>query len=105
MPLGEAVQGSLRPTQRITWTDAAGVPLDITGATLSGTIAPAGGAPRAITGALVVVDGAAGIFDWQYSAADVIDAGQFTVQFTAVFPGNPTPARTRRAGFEILLSQ
>jgi hypothetical protein len=45
-----------------------------------------------------VVDGAAGVFEWQYSAADVIDAGQFTVQFTAVFPGNPTPARLGRHG-------
>lgn len=105
MPLGEAVQGSLRPTQRITWTDAAGVPLDLTGATLTGTIAAVGGAARAITGNLIVIDGAAGLFEWQYSAADVNEAGQFTVQFTAVFPSNPTPARTRRASFKVLSSQ
>lgn len=104
MSLAAAVQFSVRPAQRITWTDGAGTALDITGATMTGYIQPSSGAARAITGALTVIDGAAGIFEWQYSAADVAEAGKFEVTFVATFPSGPTPGRTRRTAFEVFSS-
>jgi len=105
MPLGEAVQGSVRPAQSITWTDADGTPIDLTGATITGTMRKIGDdTTRAITGALTVTDGAAGRFTWQYDAADVATAGSYEAQFTATYDTGPTPAPTRRERFDILPS-
>jgi len=105
MALGEAVQGSVRPAQSITWTDADGTPIDLTGATIAGTMRSiANNVTAVITGDLTVTDGAAGRFTWQYSAADVSIAGTYEAQFTATYPSGPTPARTRRERFEILPS-
>lgn len=105
MPLGEAVQGSVRPAQSITWTDADGTAIDLTGATITGTMRAIGAdTTRDITGDLTVTDGAGGRFTWQYDAADVATAGSYEVQFTAAYDEAPTPARTRRERFEILPS-
>ena len=51
-----------------------------------------------------ITDGAAGLFTWQYDAADVATAGSYEAQFTATYDTGPTPARTRRERFDILPS-
>lgn len=94
MAIPSAVHGGKRPSPLLTWSDQDGDALDLTGATLSGTITDAAGNSRAISGALTVVTAASGIFRWDYSTADVATVGAFVVQFSASFGSNPTPART-----------
>lgn len=95
MALAAAVAGAVRPSQTITWLRDDGEPEVLTGATLTGKIRnPSTGTTRAIAGSLVIVNGAAGQFRWDYDPADVADAGEQQVQFTASFASNPTPART-----------
>jgi hypothetical protein len=66
--------------------------MDLTGATLSGTVRSEDGVVRAIDGALTVTDAAAGVFVWEYGEDDVGTAGRFTVQFIATFATGPSPA-------------
>lgn len=95
MALADAVQNATRPSQVITWTRADDTPENLTGATLTGRIRNANtGVTRDIVGTLIVTVGASGVFAWAYVLADVADAGQFNVQFTATFGSSPTPART-----------
>lgn len=102
MALADAVQGATRPTQLITWTQADNTAMDLTGATLSGRIKNlATGESRDITGALVLADPAQGKFTWAYSPADVAEAGQFEVQFTAAYAAEPSPARTFKAAWTV----
>lgn len=89
--LARAMQGAPGSFQQIAWTKS-GAPLDLTGATLSGTIRPRFGPAREITGTLTVADDpTTGSFIWLYSGADVQDAGEAHVQFTATYD-----ARTER---------
>lgn len=96
MALPDAVQDGLRPSPLITWLqDGTTTPEVLTGALLSGTITAGLGSSRvvrAITGTLTVTDGAAGVFRWDLSAADVADAGDLEVQFSAAFASGQTPA-------------
>ena len=86
MALSNAVAGARHTSQRITWTDGDGDPLNLIGATLTGRIkSQDGGAAAAIAGTLTIVDGAAGIFDWTYGTTDVATAGAYHVQFTATY--------------------
>lgn len=95
MALAAAVKGGLRPSQIVTWQQDSGAVLDITGATLTGTITNrSSSVTRAIAGTLNVTDGAAGQFKWDYAAGDVDTAGEFDVQFDAAFATGQTPART-----------
>ncbi len=95
MALAAAVQGALRPEQQITWTDADGDAVDLTGATITARIRNLlSGVTVNSTGSFTVVDAANGIFIWSYSSADVATAGQFAVQFTASYGTPPTPERT-----------
>jgi hypothetical protein len=98
MAMPNAVQGGTRPSLLITWLqDGTTTPEVLTSATLTGTIGNAiggGGTVRAITGTLTVTSGAAGIFRWDLSAADVASAGTFEVQFSAAFGSGQTPAKT-----------
>jgi hypothetical protein len=96
MGLANAVKGSLRPSQSITWTrEGLNTPEPLTGATLTGQLRNSDTqVTRAIAGTLTVTDGANGVFTWAYDAADVAEAGLFDVQFTAAFGTSPTPART-----------
>lgn len=95
MALANAVQGARRPSQAIIWQREGGGVEDLTGATLSGSLRHrATGGTRTIAGALTVTDGAAGVFRWDYAAADVADSGDYDVQFTAAFAAGATPART-----------
>lgn len=95
MALAAAVQGALRPEQQITWTDADGDAVDLTGATIMARIRNlSSGVSVDSTGSFTAVDAAGGIFIWSYSSADVATAGQFVVQFTASYATPPTPERT-----------
>lgn len=86
MALSNAVQGARHTSQRITWLDCEGDAQDLTGATITGKKRnTATGVSSAITGTLVAVTPASGIFDWTYSAADVLTAGKFEVQFLATY--------------------
>lgn len=54
-----------------------------------------GGVVRAIAGDLDITQATSGIFTWTYDAADVADAGEFDVQFTATWDAPAlSPART-----------
>lgn len=86
MALSNAVQAARHTTQRITWADADGDPLNLTGATITARLLDlATGQARAATGALEVLDADAGLFTWSYGAEDVATAGAFNVQFVATF--------------------
>ncbi len=90
-----AVQGATRPPPVIQWTREGAGAEDLSGATLAGKIrSRATNETRPIAGALTVVDGAAGMLRWDYDAADVAQAGNFDVQFTASFAAGASPART-----------
>lgn len=102
MELADASQGSRRPGQSLTWLDASGVPVNLTGATVTGAIrSRKTGTARAITGTLTVTDAASGVFTWAYSEADVADAGDFDVQFTAAYSAGVTPAKTFVAAWRV----
>ena len=102
MALAAAVQGARRPAQAITWKREDGSAEDLTGATLTGHIRNrATGTTRAIAGPLTVTDGTAGVFRWDYAAADVAEAGRFDVQFVAAFTAGLSPARTFVAQWEV----
>lgn len=94
MAIPNAVQGGKRPSPLLTWTDLDGDALDLTGATITGTITNEHGESRAITGALTVVTADEGVFRWDYSTADVATKGTFNVQFSAAFGVSPTPSKT-----------
>jgi hypothetical protein len=83
--LAYAVQGATGTSQSIIWTQADGTVLDLSGATITGTIRPRWGSARAIAGTLTVTDAAAGTFEWTYAIADLTDAGDHLVQFTATY--------------------
>jgi hypothetical protein len=93
MALPTVVAGGLRPALMITWRLDDGTALDLTGATLSGTITTRAGVTRAIEGVLSVTDPINGWFSWAVTAADVVE-GRYKVQLTATFPTGPSPAKT-----------
>jgi hypothetical protein len=106
MALPNAVAGATYLPATISWQDDGGTPIDLTGATLSGTIeAWLDGSRREITGDLTISDPAAGVFQWDYSEEDVGTAGMYWVQFSADFGGEVhKSSRTSwkvEAGYEI----
>ena len=104
--IDSAVQGSVRPSLEITWADEDGVSMNLTNATVTGTIrANATGAVRAIAGDITVTDAEAGVFRWDLDAADVATAGQFRVQFEATYSVGQTPARSVPAAWRVVASQ
>jgi hypothetical protein len=95
MALAAAVKGGLRPSQTITWAPEDGSDIDLTAATMTGTITNrVTGVTRAIAGVVTVTSGTAGQFRWDYAAGDVSEKGEFDVQFDAAFGTAPTPARS-----------
>lgn len=101
--LAAAIQGALRPTQQITWLDGEGLAVNLTDATISGVIRNrASGAARLVAGDLDITQATHGIFTWTYDEADVADAGQFDVQFTAAWDAPAlSPARTFTATWTV----
>jgi hypothetical protein len=93
--LADAIQGARRPGQTIAWTDKDGRPFSLVGATISARIRnQATGEVRASDGSFDIIDAVNGMFVWNYSEADVSEAGVFEVQFTATFGAGLSPART-----------
>lgn len=95
MALAAAIQGAKRPTQTITWIDADGDAVDLTGATITARIRNYSSRVTVDSdGTFEVTDGPNGEFTWAYSSDDVAAAGLFEVQFTAAYGSQPTPAKT-----------
>lgn len=107
MSLGTWVEGALRPSPLITWyQDGTETPEDLTGATITGTIRNRhSGVVRPIAGTFTVTDGAAGEFRWDLDAADVAEAGQFSVQFAASFASGASPAISFATEWAIVQAQ
>lgn len=88
MALATAVKNSRHSPQIITWSPV----VDLTGATLTGTIRPMYGATQSIDGDLEIYgDGENGQVSWTYGANDVAAAasgGVFIVKLTATFGVN-----------------
>lgn len=104
MSLANAVQGATRPSQLITWLQDDGSPLDLSDAVITATIYhPDANTERAAAGLIVVTDGPAGQFRWDYDPADVAEAGDHEVQFTAEFSAEPSPAKSYRMPWYIAL--
>lgn len=78
----------------LTWLRESGDPEDLTGATMTGTITDRAGTSRPIAGALTVLDGPAGTFEWAFAAADLAQPGTYTIQFAAAFNTPPSPAKS-----------
>lgn len=94
MSLPDRVQGALRPSILISWYKGA-TPEDLTDATITGTIFNKYTCEvRAIAGTLTLIDADGGQFRWDLDAADVAEAGNFEVQFTAQYPSPPTPGKS-----------
>jgi hypothetical protein len=83
MALADAVKGSLRNGQTITWVP----PLDLTGATITATLRDLfDDTERAVAGSLTgTANDAGGEFHWAYDTADVVRVGSYRVKFLAEF--------------------
>lgn len=90
MALADAIQNARYAAQQITWTDADGNGVDLTGATVTGFIQDANGRIQAIDGTLALVTAASGIFSWTYGSNDVATPGDYLVQFVATYGGGQT---------------
>lgn len=95
--------GALRPSMLIVWTrENSEGPEDLTGATLTGTITDKHGQERPIAGDLSVdAPATAGRFTWELAPADVATEGSYTVEITASFATEPSPAKSFAADWEI----
>jgi hypothetical protein len=95
MALPDAVQGATRPQYQLTWVDADGDAVDLTGATVTVRIRDRSTYTTTATGGTVTLTTAAsGIFTWTPGAADVATAGVYDVQFSAAYSTPPSPERT-----------
>lgn len=103
MALADGIQGSVRPSQTITWMRDEYEAENLTGATITGKIIGdgVGATSRDIAGTLTVIDGANGEFRWDYDEDDVATAGNFLVQFTATFASGLTPAKTKTVKWKV----
>lgn len=104
--LAPAIQNATRPSQIITWTRGDNSPENLTNAVITGKIYDANtNISRAVTGDLSITTAASGVFTWAYSAADVLTAGAFEVQFTATFSLAPTVAKTLSERWHVLVAR
>ena len=101
MALVAAVAGGKRPSQTITWSDADGNALDLTGATITARIERSGTA-TASDGTFTITNATGGVFRWDYSSTDIGTQGRHRVQFTATFGSEPSPAISQYADWEVL---
>jgi len=99
----QQAQGALRPGRVIVWLRDDDTPENLTNATITGVLrSRTTGAPRAIAGEFIIVDGAAGTFAWTFDAQDVAEADYYDVQFSASFPSSSeTPAKTFTALWQV----
>lgn len=82
-----AVQGATKAPLQLTWTDATGAAVNLTGAELTAVMTQDRVTVRAVTGTLALVTAASGIFSWDFSDADLATPGVWEVQFTATISG------------------
>ena len=100
--LAYAIKGAQRPSQIITWLDADGDAVNLSGATITGKlVSMATGTITDIAGDLTVTNGIVGEFTWTYDAADVAMSGKFKAQFTAAYLSGATPGRTIISDWEV----
>jgi len=87
MGLADAVQGARHIAQQIGWQDELGGAIDLSGATITGyrrNVATR--IDTVLDGDLDVVSpGSAGSFTWTYGSIDVLEYGEFDVQFIATY--------------------
>lgn len=104
--IDSVVQGSVRPSLEITWANGDDVPMNLTNATVTGTIrSNRTGVVRAIVGDIEIVNAEGGVIRWDLDAADVATAGQYTVLFEAVYSVGSTPARSVPAAWRVIAAQ
>lgn len=101
--LSTIAQGSERPVLTITWTHADNTTgEDLTNAVITGYVKNlTTGVTVQIQGAIAVTDAAAGVFTWTPDPFDVAEDGAYQVQFSATWPGEPTPGLTAVFDWEI----
>ena len=85
----------------LTWQDDSGTAVDLTGATVTCRFLPVHGAGFAGTGTVNVTNAAGGVFTYAFSAGDVATAGDYTLQFKAVY-GDSTVNFADPLGLSIL---
>lgn len=100
--LPHTIVGDRKRALIITWTDEDDVAIDLTGATLTGEIKNmVSGTEANVTGELVIVTAASGIFSWARSAADVATPGVYRVRFVATYLG-PLDTKSFAADWRVL---
>jgi hypothetical protein len=101
--LSTIAQGSERPILTLTWQHADNTTgEDLTGATITGYIKNlATGDVVEIQGTFAITDATAGTFTWTPDPFDVAEDGAYQVQFSATWPGEPTPGLTAVFDWEI----
>jgi hypothetical protein len=83
------VQGATHSTYTVLWTDESGNPVSLAGArVMARTKSRQGGGERDVTGPIRVVGADGGVFTYRPSEEDVAAAGQFYMQFFAVYEGS-----------------
>ena len=85
MALAQAIKNARHTGQVVTWKRLDGSAVDLTGATITARIKNSAGNVAAADGTFTLVSATEGQFRWSYGATDVGTAGEFTVQFKAVF--------------------
>lgn len=103
MALPAAVQGGKRPSLEVTWLDQAGEACDLSGVTEITARLQSVQSGEAIDsdGVFTILDAAAGVFEWAYGDEDVGTAGEYRVQFRAVYGVEPSPALTFAAAWTV----
>ena len=101
--LATIAQGSERPVLTLTWTHADNsTGEDLTDAVLTGYVKNlTTGDVVEIQGALTVTDATAGVFTWTPDPQDVAEDGAYQVQFSATWPGEPSPGLTAVFDWEV----
>ena len=82
-------QGNTLPIYRVTVVNWLGIPVDITGCTVTASMRQDGNTVNAFTDALAVIASppTSGTFDFYFNASQTARAGTYTIQFTVVGPG------------------
>jgi hypothetical protein len=82
-------QGNTLPTYRVPIVDALGMPVDLTGCTVTASMKMDGNTVNAFTDepAVIVAPPTAGVFVFYWSTSQTARAGTYTIQFTVASPG------------------
>ena len=82
-------QGDTLPTYRVPIVDALGMPVDLTGCTITASMRLDGNTINAFSNApaLIVSPPTAGVFVFYWNTSQTARAGTYTIQFTVAGPG------------------